>query len=475
MFVTLIEKLLLASLYRKVEELNQAIDSRLRAGAGEEYLSRLVQASEESATQTKILKDALVADLKQVLSELTERQISAMNAGNAALGQSIGQHIESSLQKPLEQIARAAGGMREDQGSAVTKLLTDVMAGFSQRLQDLFGGQITGLNQLQQQTIQALQATVSRLEQMAVEVQTSGAKATQDMGERLAEAMTHMEARQESLNRRMGEFIDQIRELTRQSHVETNDKLRQTIDSLGTKMAEMIESLNVQSSKAAAEHSEREERAAKRTDESLSQMGGHVEEVLTAVTKASADMAGAVGALREVTTQAIDKMSAGAETLYIAASEFAKAGQSVSGTLLQATTVSERLQQAAGSVAAATRALDTSLADYRSTRDTLGRMVTELQATVDAAKKEASLTADVLSRIESATAKLVQAEAAADEYLEKVTDVLTEAHSSFAQAMRQTTTTATTEFYSQLSSATKLLGEGIRELESTLSDVSARV
>src|SRR5262249_47207160 len=70
MVVTLVEKLLLASLYHKVEELNQAIDGQLEAGAGEEYLSRLVQASEEAATQTKILKDALVADLKQVLSEL---------------------------------------------------------------------------------------------------------------------------------------------------------------------------------------------------------------------------------------------------------------------------------------------------------------------------------------------------------------------------------------------------------------------
>lgn len=149
MIVTVIEKLLLASLYRKVEELNQALDSQLQAGAGEEYLSRLVKASEESATQTKILKDALVADLKQVLSELTERQITAMNAGNVTLGQAIGSHIEASLQKPLEEIARATGGLREDQGSVVSKLLTDVMAGFSQRLQDLSGGQITGINQLQ--------------------------------------------------------------------------------------------------------------------------------------------------------------------------------------------------------------------------------------------------------------------------------------------------------------------------------------
>ena len=474
MVVTLVEKLLLASLYRKVEELTQAIDSQLQAGAGEEYLSRLVQATEESATQAKILKDALVGDLKEVLSELTERQIKAMNTGNAALGQTIGQHIEASLQKPLEEIARATGGLREDQGSAVTKLLTDVMAGFSQRLQDLFGGQITGINQLQQETIKALQAAVASLEQMAADVQASGTKATDEMSERLARAMNNMEARQEALNRRTGEFLDQIRQLTRQSQSETDQKLRDTLDALGNKMGEMITSLNDQSSRAAASHADREERAAQRTEESLTRMGGHVDDVLAAVSKASTEMANSVSALRAVTTEAVDKMNSGAETLHDAASNFAKAGQGVSGVLTQASAVSGELKQAAGSVAAATRSLDSSLTDYKATRDAIARMVSELQTTVAAAKKEASLTADVLQRIESATTKLGHAQKEAEEYLGEVTNVLLEASAAFQKSLQHTIKSATSDFYSQLSSATKLLSEGIRELESALGDVRVK-
>ncbi len=475
MVVTLVEKLLLASLYRKVEELNQAIDSQLQAGAGEEYLSRLVQASEESATQTKILKDALVSDLKQVLSELTERQIAAMNTGNAALGQAIGQHIQASLQKPLEEIARATGGLREDQGGAVTKLLTDVMAGFSQRLQDLFGGQITGINQLQQQTIQALQAAVARLEQMASDVQASGTKATDAMAERLTQAMTNMEARQEALNRRMGEFLDQMRQLTRDSQTETNQKLNEALDALGTKMGEMISSLQDQSSRAATSHTEREERAARQTEESLTRMGGHIDDVLAAVSTASTEMANSVNALRAVTTDAVSKMNTGAETLYVAASDFAKAGQGVTGVLSQATTVSGELKQAAGSVAAASRSLDSSLADYKATRDVVGRMVTELQATVASAKKEASLTADVLQRIESSTTKLARAQVEADAYLNKVSDVLIQAHAEFTKNLQSTLGKATTSFYTELSRATGLLSEGIRELEAALPEVRTKV
>jgi len=474
MVVTLIEKLLLASLYRKVEELNQAIDSQLQSGAGEEYLSRLVQASEESATQTKILKDALVSDLKQVLSELTERQIAAMNTGNAALGQVIGQHIEASLQKPLEEIARATGGLREDQGSAVTKLLTDVMAGFSQRLQDLFGGQITGINQLQQQTIQALQAAVARLEQMAADVQTSGTKATDAMAERLTQAMTNMEARQEALNRRMGEFLEQMRQLTRDSQTETNQKLNDALDALGTKMGDMISSLQDQSTRAATSHTEREERAAKHTEESLTRMGGHIDDVLAAVSQASSEMANSVNALRGVTTDAISKMNAGADTLFMAADEFCKAGNGVTGVLTQATNVAGQLTQAAGSVAAASRSLDSSLADYKATRDVIGRMVSELQATVASAKKEASLTADVLQRIESSTTKLARAQVEADAYLNKVSDVLIQAHAEFTKNLQSTLGKATTSFYTELSRATGLLSEGIRELEAALPEVRTR-
>ena len=173
MVVTFVEKLLVSGLYRKVEELAQLLDSMFEAGAGEEYLGRLVKASEEAASQTKILKDALVADLKQVLSELTQQQIRANTADKQQLGQQIVEGLQAGLRDPLDRIASAVQQGEQDQRSAVNKLLTDVLSGFSQRLQELFGGQIAGINQLQQQTIQALQASVVKLEQMASNIETA--------------------------------------------------------------------------------------------------------------------------------------------------------------------------------------------------------------------------------------------------------------------------------------------------------------
>ncbi|MBI4192756.1 MAG: hypothetical protein HY525_19765 [Betaproteobacteria bacterium] len=50
--------------------------------------------------------------------------------------------------------------------------------------------------------------------------------------------------------------------------------------------------------------------------------------------------------------------------------------------------------------------LEAVVADHKSTRETLASMLTQLEAIVTSAKKEAVLTADVRSRIEGATAHL---------------------------------------------------------------------
>ena len=54
-----IEKSLVTGCYRHVERLCQLIDSLFDAGAGEEYLARLVIASETSALQTQQIKESI--------------------------------------------------------------------------------------------------------------------------------------------------------------------------------------------------------------------------------------------------------------------------------------------------------------------------------------------------------------------------------------------------------------------------------
>jgi DNA anti-recombination protein RmuC len=382
MAITLIEKLMTSSLYKAVEVLAHRIDEMFEAGMGEEYLERLVRASEDSATQAKILKDALVADLKELLSDLTQQQIRATGAGSAQIVSG----LQTSFTEPLAQIARAVEGDSKDQGQAVTKLLTDVLAGFSQRLQDLFGKQITGINELQQKAVDPLQTAVEKLDQMATGIDAAGQKATDAMAGKISETIDALDARFKITNDRMAALAEQI------------------------------------------------------------------------------------GAS---TTSTIDKMNAGAGTLNAAVGDFAIAAQGMTDLMLGTTKTSEALTHTAGSLTAATRVLENVVKDHHASRDVLDHMLTELRTTVENAKKEASLTSDILTRIDSATTKLAQAQNEAENYLEKIGEVLAASHQEFSDNMAKTLGVANRQFYDQMTQATALLRTGIQELEATLATLNA--
>ena len=107
MGVVFISRLTLAYLYRLVEHLTHAIDSLYSTGAGEEYLARLVNSSEQNAASTAQLKDALVEDLNKMMTNLVERQIAAHDASTLALGKHIGETIATAIAEPMRRVGEA--------------------------------------------------------------------------------------------------------------------------------------------------------------------------------------------------------------------------------------------------------------------------------------------------------------------------------------------------------------------------------
>jgi len=513
MVVTFIEKLLITGLYRRVEDITFELDGMFESGAGEEYLARLVKASEDAADQSKILKDALVTDLERILSNLTERQIQAQAHGSEELAKQFVESLTVGLQGPLERIAESFQNTSQGNSEAVTKLLTDVLAGFGQRLEELFGGQITGINQLQQQTIQSLQAAVFKLDQMASSIEAAGTKTSEEMGQRLADAITSMESRQNLMNERMAEFVEQLRSLVRDSQTETNHKLQTTLAEIGEAVRQQISALKEQGDQASASHSEREGRIAVQAQEMLRQLSSQVDSVvgslrtqseqaataqvereqrmaaqadetvakLAALTEnlmaeiraIASEVRATVDAMRNVTSDAVTRMNSGAETLYLAADEFTKAGQGVAGVLQQATGITNKLAEAAGSVSASSTMLQGVVADYATTRETLAAMLADLSSTVENAKREANLTSDILVRIESASQKLGQAQKDAEGYLTGISEVIAGAHSEFAAGLKNVLGHGYREFYDRLSNATGLLRQAIEELASTVEPTRA--
>jgi ABC-type transporter Mla subunit MlaD len=179
-------------------------------------------------------------------------------------------------------------------------------------------------------------------------------------------------------------------------------------------------------------------------------------------------MKAAVDAMQRTTADALSKLDSGADKVASAAGDFARAGQSVTGALDKSEAVAAQLSQAAGSVAGVSSGLTALVVDYHGARDAIGELMRSLQSAVDHATKERYMTDDVLGRIESATARLADAQRAADGYLARVSDVIGEAHGTFNQGIRKTLEEVNKDFHRQLSDSVKLLRVGIQELQATL-------
>jgi hypothetical protein len=495
MVITLLEKLLLARLYRHTEHIAQAIDAKFVAGAGEEYLSRLVKASEDSASQSKILKDALVEELGKLLRELTTAQIDAFQKQQSqladrlsevskhqvesakqhseALANSISGSIEKSLQGPMEAIANSVKAASGDQSQTAVKMMQDVMVSFSQKLDDMFGGQISKLSNLNQDTSASIQAAVGALQTLVSSLEESSRRSTDSMADRMAQAMERMEARQESINAQSQAFVEQIKSLVASSQSETNAKLQSTLETIGTEVASMLQALNQSQRTTFESHREREEQMVARTSSAVDAMSGSIEEAVKEMSAASSKMAQNIELLSQSTSSSIDKIITGADALNLTLAKFTTAGQSVSQVLSQVTSIGAKLSEASGALSTGGSAMRELIADYQLQRNAIALLVTELNTTVEAARKEASLTGDVLARIQSATEGLVAAQMQADQYLEGVSRVLGEAHTSFTTEVTRTLDKANSEFHTKLSSAVGLFSTSIEELHLTLESAPA--
>ncbi|MDP9043892.1 MAG: MotA/TolQ/ExbB proton channel family protein [Pseudomonadota bacterium] len=421
MVVTFLEKLLLSALYARTEAIAHAIDARFDAGAGEDYLSRLVKASEDSAVQARSLKDLLVRDLAEVMRAQTERQIQGL-AG------AIGASIQQGLHEPLQHIAAAVRSACGDPGESAAQRLGAVLDRFGDRLDQALGSQAAAYHGANLQSGEAMQHTLQAMRQMMEQMAVDG----------------------------------------RQSGAAAASQLQASLTAVGEQVGQMLQGLGDTQRRAVEGLRERERVLNDQAGASSEKLSTLLGQALSEMSAASTQMSRSVDALTHVTASALDKMNLGAERLSQASTHFAQAGERVGGVLSQAAQVTTQLVDVSGVLGASSHDLVAGLDDYRNHRAAIGHLVTELRQTVALAGKEASLTADVLQRIQASSDGLGQAQRHADQYLDSVSKVLGDAHLAFAGSIKKTLALANSEFHAKLATAVSLLSSTVIELEATL-------
>lgn len=531
--VTAIEKFTVNSCYTDLETFCGLIDSLFDTGAGEEYLQRLVEASETSATQTMQMKESLVTDLKQVLTELTQQQIASMTATSANLGQVISTSLTEGLAEPLTRISNAVQAVGTSQGEAVNKLLIDVLGGFTTQMDNMFGTQMRGMNEMLVQTANTIQSASLRFEQLAGQLQQAGAGAADAMASRIDEALQQMQARQSEANDQMRLFIDQlktnvangqsesaeltlgmmkelsestialVKSLQDQTHSaqqaqsvqqrERDEQMRdlmsqmkagmdkaqgdsaeatkRLLGQLGDTTGNLVKNLQTQASSAQQDHAARQDELAAQTAELLKRQSEQVGRLGDVVQQASTAMREAIDRLQTTTHSNVERMGLGAERLLGASNTL---GDNL-GNMKTASDglgqMADKLNASAGTLSSALIATQQSLGDQKSVRDALTSMVSDLRNTVENAKREASLTIELVNSLQTASQRLTEAQRTADTYLESVTDVLGEAHGAFAKQMEITLREGNRVFHEELAQATGLLKGAIQDLGDVLDNL----
>jgi hypothetical protein len=420
MLITFIEKSILTRRYKQVETLAQAIDTLYEAGAGEEYLARLVKAAEENNTHTAQLKQSLVDDLKQILTDLSERQIAAQQSHGQQLAQDIGQAIQTSLQTPLNQIADAVTHASGQQGTAVQNILNDLLAAFMDQMKQTFGGQMHGLNEMMAQSTVAMSEMQKGFEKLIADLGQTSQDATGDLTDKLSVALGAADRR----------------------HMKLEEQI----------------------SNAVAALEDQRKAAAVEEQKHLGEMASKTEQFVTGLAKESKNLSAETLKAVAAMGDSIDKMNAGAQDMYLAASEFKDAGKAVSGAMQQGAATLDTLSTAADRVSTASSGLAAVMTANQNAQQTIQGMIDGLKSVVEQARREAGVSQQIVNDMGKVGQQLSQVEAQTQEYFDQLNSLLNTAFSTFGDAVTRELRKSNAEFQSELTTGTNLLKGAFTEL-----------
>lgn len=428
MFCTIVEKLIYALNVDKLGRLVIDLDGLFSAGVGEEYLSRLVQHSQEGADQTRQLKESLVEDLKVLLTNLTERQIAA----TAQLSQDIGSSLRSSLEEPLQKIAATVQNASSDQSEQASRMIESLMSRFMTQMQDSMGGQMGELSRLMAESAGSMTRVELSLRNLVDDLRQTSTQSTQGvqdvMTQLLASLAEHERDRADSSQGMQQQLLAQV-----QSAVQ---ELAKAQEASARQMAE----------------------AAARASNEVLQAAGAAQQVGAAAmekaTQLQESQSVAIQAALVELDQVVSRLSVLMGSLGGTFERLDGAGAKLAQVHDQARSLTERMESSAGAIRTTSDAM---VAASQSLNQAGGRMekASELVAS------EAHTRAELLSDLNKAMAQSQQAAGQFGQYSNEVSQGLERVFEQFGKGTSAVLERSLRDFDKELSTAIGSLNEVI--------------
>ena len=464
MFVVILSKFVLAIFYSRVEKLTHLVDSLYRMGAGEDYLSRLVKASEGNESHTATLKDALVEDLKTILTNISEKQIEAHHA----VATQIGSQIEKQTQSQAEASSRLEKGLGDFQrdtnnqnGEQVSHLMESLLTGFMTKLEDTFGDQM-------QRSSQILLAVQASMQELLTSIEKTNDKASSQMQDVVLKAIESASKNQDEMTSQMRQFVDEFRKSASDQQRKSKDAMDEAIGSILNQVKETTDLLKNQREKDRVDDQQR-------TKDFTVQVGTVVGGLSTQLDTLIATLSSQVSKTQEnitqigqITTTAIQGMNRGAETMGSAADRFESAGNKFSSVFENSTDLARQMDESARALLSASEAVRSGFEQYERSRSAVEEQVASLQQLVEAAKSQTGLSSTLIDEMAANVEKVKAVHHESRQHLDDVNKALADAFENFGQ-----------QLLTQISNSIKLtdqhVGQSVGHLSAIVEDYTLAV
>ncbi len=433
--ITFLEKTILNKCYRQLETVNNRIDDLFSKGVGEEYLYRLVSASEKNSANTASLKDALIEDLKKLMHEVADKQINAQLQSSQNISSQISGAIKEGLDGPMNELMDVVKKASGEQGGAVTGMLENLLSAFMAKIDQTFGSQIQNINSAIQKSSDSMTMVQEAMTRLIADISGAGQKATSEMSAKMEESMAKASLAQEQMNQQLRSFVEELRKLILEQQSQTKQAMDETMQKILFELEKSISVISAERENQAIADKVRTERLVAETEGLYSGLTDNVIQLMSDVKDAAFKTEENIRAIQNAATGAISGMNDGALVMRDAADRFTKAGESIGAVFDKSRVVTDQLEQTATTLQLASAAVRTAFEKYDESRESVQAYVLQLQNLVENAKKEAGLSSQMLSDLERILSALQTAEKQSTDYLNQVNSVLKGSFQQFGQEM----------------------------------------
>ena len=213
-FITFFEKQTLNRCYQQVEELTKLLDSLYKAGVGEDYLARLVKATEISAANSANLKNVLIENLEILMTKQSE-----------IIGETISKSLEQPINKLMTIVEKASG----DQSGVIKSLVESLMGTFITKIDEAFGTQIEAVNQAIYRSTATMESVEGSMRRLLDDIAMASQQAVKSMSEQMLETVLQANINQDQKNQLLRDVVADLHQMNQEHQVKSQATIEQTM------------------------------------------------------------------------------------------------------------------------------------------------------------------------------------------------------------------------------------------------------